>query len=82
MLFIAVSPLCWPARGVELDEAIMTTPRATQRALIEVRPDDITTDYAVSEANEQWGRGRLSPPPTLSIICVMSGGPQGLPDKF
>lgn len=67
---------------MELNEAMLTTPRATQRALIEVRPDDITTDYAVSEANEQWGPGRLSPPPTLSIICVMSRGPQGLPDRF
>ncbi len=37
------------ARGAELNEAMMTNPRATQRARHEGSgPNDITTDYAVS----------------------------------
>jgi hypothetical protein len=37
------------ARGAELNEAAVNTPRATQRAPHEGSgPNDITTDYAVS----------------------------------
>jgi hypothetical protein len=38
-----------PARGAELNEAVVINPRATQRAPHEGSgPNDITTDYAVS----------------------------------